>query len=296
MTDFSLASEQALPFAMALARHYGGKIRALHVIAATRANCSNACTGDELVRTEMKAATTEMHRLDSEMYGTAHYAKLLVREEKGIWPAVEEVLSAYHGDLIVVGTHGRNGAAKNWFGSTAEEVFRRSTVPVLTVGPHVSCDIPGDDRFHRVLFATNFKPESNAALKYARAFADEDRAQLLMMHVVSLRDQQAGGPSVAETMHKLYELIPQAGEARFRSEGIVRFGEPSRWIVETAKDRCADLIVMGVCDHAADLKVATHFDMTTAYKVVASAPCPVLTVRSAVPAGEVNTPKKAPVN
>ena len=39
----------------------------------------------------------------------------------------------WNGDLIVLGTHGRSGIARAFFGSTAAGVVRHSQVPVLTV-------------------------------------------------------------------------------------------------------------------------------------------------------------------
>jgi hypothetical protein len=42
---------------------------------------------------------------------------------------------------------------------------------------------------------------------------------------------------------------------------------------------------MGVRDHAADLELAMHFEMTTGYEVVVGPPCPMLTVRNSTMAG-----------
>ena len=50
-------------------------------------------------------------------------------------------------------------------------------------------------------------------------------------------------------------------------------------IVEFAKQRGADLIVMGVRSAAGRIGAATHLERAIAHKVVAHAPCPVLTVR-----------------
>ena len=86
------------------------------------------------------------------------------------------------------------------------------------------------------------------------------------------------GPSVAKIMHGLYEMIPKAAEPWCRSEAVVKYGDPSKQIVETAKERCAELIVLGVRDHANTLDIATHMDKATAHKVLVHALCPVLTL------------------
>lgn len=46
---------------------------------------------------------------------------------------VIEQAKAWEADLIVIGTHGRRGVGRLLLGSTAEEVIRRSSVPVLLV-------------------------------------------------------------------------------------------------------------------------------------------------------------------
>jgi len=167
LTDFSLPATKALPFARALARRHGATIRALHVPVTNRNGCSNAELKDSLIRAETEIAETEMQRLDSEIQDVAHEAKLVVRHNEGIWPAVEEAIRAYNTDLIVMGTHGRVGLTKRWFGSIAEEIFRRSSVPVLTIGPSVHLGVSKNDRFHRMLLATAFEPDSKAVVEYA---------------------------------------------------------------------------------------------------------------------------------
>jgi nucleotide-binding universal stress UspA family protein/dienelactone hydrolase len=49
-------------------------------------------------------------------------------------------------DLIVMGTHGRNGLRRAVIGSVAEAVVRRASCPVLTIRPDASVDVtlPGD--------------------------------------------------------------------------------------------------------------------------------------------------------
>jgi len=39
-------------------------------------------------------------------------------------------------DLVIVGTHGRKGLGHVFFGSVAENVVKKSPVPVLTINPY----------------------------------------------------------------------------------------------------------------------------------------------------------------
>ena len=113
--------------------------------------------------------------------------------------------------------------------------------------------------------------------------AQEHQARLLLLHVMRDPDFKArkrtAEDSVANAMHQLYELVPQEAELWCRAETTVRFGNPAERIIETAVELEADLIVLGVRSAAGHLGAATHLGRTTAHKVVAHAPCPVLTVR-----------------
>lgn len=47
--------------------------------------------------------------------------------------AIENAAYQYHADLIVIGTHGRRGFHRFFFGSIAEQLVRQSRLPVLLV-------------------------------------------------------------------------------------------------------------------------------------------------------------------
>jgi nucleotide-binding universal stress UspA family protein len=133
-----------------------------------------------------------------------------------------------------------------------------------------------------VLFATDFEAESDAAARFAASIAEDNRGQLILLHVLDgprLGSGDIVGPSVAEIMHELYEMIPKGAQPWCRSQAVVKYGDPSKQIVETAKERCAELIVLGVHDHANTLDIPTHMDKATAHNVLVDASCPVLTVR-----------------
>ena len=281
LTDFSEPSELAIPFAIAIAREYESKVYAMHVLTpvplayATPESAAAAIEGLE------EGAQAGMQRVGAQLVGVPHET-MLVRADS-VWPSVEQALSECEVDLVILGTHGRTGPIKLLLGSVAEEIFRRTGVPVLTIGPSVRNGIHSGGQFRRVLFATDFTKEGQAAAPYAISMAQEHQASLLLLHVIRDPDFKArkktAEDSVANVMHQLYELVPAEAELWCRPKATVRFGNPAERIVEAAEELDADLIVMGVRDAAGHIGAATHLERATAHKVVAHAPCPVLTVR-----------------
>jgi nucleotide-binding universal stress UspA family protein len=281
LSDFSEPSELTIPLAIAIAREYESKVYAMHVLTplplvyATPESAAAAIEGLE------EGAQAGMRRLDAQLVGVPHET-LLVRGES-VWPSIEQALSECEIDLVILGTHGRTGTLKLLLGSVAEEIFRQSKVPVLTIGPSMRTGVHGGGQFRRVLFATDFMAEAEAAAPYAISMAQENQARLLLLHVMRDPDPQASRrtpqDSVANVMHQLYELVPPEAELWCRPEATVRFGNVAERILEAARELEADLIVLGVRDAAGHLGAATHLERTTAHKVVAHAPCPVLTVR-----------------
>jgi nucleotide-binding universal stress UspA family protein len=276
LTDFSEPSELAIPFAVSLARRYEAKLHALHVL--TPVPLSHVEDVNDGIE---ERALAQMLRLDSQLVGVTHET-ILVRGES-VWSSVEKVLAELHIDLSIVGTHGRTGAMKVLLGSVAEEIFRRASVPVLTIGPWVRTGVHSGGRFHRVLYATDFKPEAEAAAPYAVSMAEENQARLLLLHVMrdpsTKRADERVVDSVANVMHQLYEIVPKSAEIWCRPEATVRFGSPADGILGVARELETDLIVLGVRDPGKRLGPATHLEHSTAHKVVAHAVCPVLTIR-----------------
>jgi len=60
---------------------------------------------------------------------------------------------------------------------------------------------------------------------------------------------------------------------------MVKFGKPSDMILQVARAKQADLIIMGL-DHSRHVDTAAHLPYATAYEVICRAQCPVLTMRN----------------
>jgi nucleotide-binding universal stress UspA family protein len=281
LADFSEPSEAALPFAAAIAREFGATVHALHVLTPepyVYMPPEAAATAIEALEENAQAG---MARVEAQLTGIPH--ETTVVRGVSVWPALEQQIVDCKADLIVLGTHGRTGAQKWLLGSVAEEVFRRAGVPVLTIGPLVPGGVHNGAHFRRVLFATDFTPESLAAAPHAISLAEENEARLILLHVLPEPKREEGirpsGTSVANAMYELYQLVPKEAEAWCRPEPVVEHGEPAERILWAAGERDADLIVLGVRGAAGRLGAATHLGKTTAHKIVAHAKCPVLTVR-----------------
>lgn len=285
LTDFSEPSEAAQPFAVAIARGYRAKVYTLNAFMPA----PNVYTTPELsaaaIEVEEENAKVEMRRVEAAFAGLAHEA--ILERGIGVWPAVQQAMREHAIDLVVLGTHGRTGAAKLLLGSVAEEIFRRSPVPVLTIGPGVRNGVHNGGRFRRVLFATDLSVDSATAAPYAVSLAQENHARLVLLHVMrhpETRDRKEVDRfelSVAEAIHQMYESVQKDVELYYPPEVVVEYGDAAERIVTAALERRADLIVLGVRDAAGHIGAATHLERATAHKVVSHAHCPVLTVRQA---------------
>ena len=281
LTDFSGTSERALPFVREIAQEYGAHVSALHVLVPDVLTYMTPDSPAAAIELQKESARVEMQRVTAQLTGVRNQAVIVAGKE--VWAAVEPRLKEDHVDLIVLGTSGRAGLAKLLLGSTAEEVFRRSPVPVMTIGPSVHGVDGSGARWERVVFASDFTPESLTAAPYAISFAEENDAQLTLLHVIEVWGQRKGrnkrGLTVAEAMHQLHEIVPPEAGLWCRQETVVEHGEPAAKILEVAKQRRADLIVLGIRG-TSHMLAASHLERSIAHTIVAHASCPVLTVRS----------------
>jgi len=281
-TDFSPCSNAALPYALAVARRYGGTLHAAHVLP-TEAELvlMSPESWPSVAEDDGKRIQPYLDQLEQELQAIPHS---VLTPRGRVAKAIARIIEEREIDLLVLGTRGRAGVSKLLIGSVAEEVFRRAACPVLSVGPNVSRKPNGEIEFHRIIFATDFSADSLAALPYAISLAEEDQAQLALLHIV---EQPAAGIADLEEvreslLRRLKELLPPEAEPWCRAECFLefsgQFAPPSIRILEIAGDQSADLIVLGVRSVHGPLGLAAHLASTTAH-ILTKACCPVLTVR-----------------
>lgn len=279
LTDFSAPAAAAIPYAAEVAKRFGAALYALHV----QTPAANPMTEPATWAALEKTAEVEAKKLREALLKSfpGMQPEVLI-EEGGLWPTLWSVVEKKKIDLIVLGTRGRSGATKFFMGSVAEEIFRQAPCAVLTVGPFSAVELAWGGDISEIVYATNFGTESVAAASHAISLAQEFQAHLTLLHVVA--DEKPGelvhpAELVKSAERLLRNLIPLGAELWCEPRFAVELGSPAEKILEVAKQRKADLIVLGVHRPSGFPGAATHLPIATAHKVVSRATCPVLTVR-----------------
>lgn len=143
-------------------------------------------------------------------------------------------------------------------------------------------------RIRNILMATDFSSASRPAFRRALELAAASRATLWIGHVVpAVPETMSGGllPRVYREMElfvrrdaqkHLRALMRAAADAGVRARPLLLDGVAHEAIRRAARARRADLIVLGTHGRTG---AARFFVGSIAARVVATAPCPVLTVR-----------------
>ncbi|MBZ5655605.1 MAG: universal stress protein [Acidobacteriia bacterium] len=276
-TDFSPASEAAFPYALSLAHCYDSKVIVAHAVPIELVTGMTAVPPPADLELDLQEAKQGMQKYaDTDFEGLRH--ELLV--EKGYPPAIlTDLIKQEHVDLVVLGTHGRKGLSKLFMGSVAEQIFRKATCPVLTVGPATELKPQQIWKPARIILATDFSKGSFHALPYAIALAEENHAELILLHAAPLVPWEQQTEMAHYYQKRLEEMIPSDHEPSCKIDFAVRFDLAAPAILAMASDKHADLIVMGV-HHTPFPTIDSHVPWTTACEVISDAHCPVLTVRA----------------
>lgn len=292
-TDFSDVSEAALPYVTALSLRYGSNVHVMHAVPETALVALGApdpAVMGAIYEGVHSAAQEKIQRLSLRLRGYPH--QTYVRHGT-VSEAAADLIRDQNIDLMVLGTHGRTGLGRLVMGSVAEQIFRSSPCPVLTVGPRVphsaailqarhDHDLPPIRvRCRRVLYATDLKPDAAHGCSYAVSLARKFRAHLALLHVIEdYGDHLFERPGLIETtLSKLQELVCGEEDLLYRPEFVAEYGIPAEVILRTTAENDTDLIVLGARPAIRHLTAATYLGASTVHKVVVGANCPVLTVR-----------------
>jgi nucleotide-binding universal stress UspA family protein len=137
-----------------------------------------------------------------------------------------------------------------------------------------------EDGLNRILVASDLTAYSDRAFDRAVLLAEENNAALRFLHAIepgALPESYVRG-NIQEARRDLELQVQDSGiDKRLNVSVTVGRGDTDKVVVDEAKSMQADLIVMGLSH---DMALTSIIRGTTIDKVVRSAPCPILVVKT----------------
>lgn len=243
-TDFSAPAQLAIRRAVRLGEEHRATLEILHVL--------EEVPPGELTRAGETLETAEK--------GLAEVAAKLVPKEVASrcqietgkdFVAIIRCARQARADLIVIGAHGDHRLKDDVFGTTAQKLARKASIPLLVVKQ------PAQAPYRRILAATDFSAASRQALEVALHIAPQ--AEIDLLHVYGTWGENrlsmaGGGPQdrmnyrrqmESSTSKRLQDWLEHI-DLRGRHTNLhIRQGHPATVISEMASERQSELVVMG---------------------------------------------------
>ena len=261
--DGSAAAWHAVDIAISLAERLSARVQVLEVaFAPTDVNAARA-------RLEHGAA-------DRQRQGAPVDVEVRLSGDS-VASAVEELVLANPGSVVVMASHGR-GRSAALLGSVAEDILHRIFGPIILVGPKA-----GARRFDGpVVVSVDGSDESEAAIPLAAAWAIELGVAPWIIHVADPKDRVAEGSGVVDSGYP----ARLARELTAMSHHEVEFEElhdehPGRAVPDFA-DRLNASLIVAASHGRTGLRRLTMGSVTSEF--VRHGRCPVLVLRLPLPA------------
>jgi nucleotide-binding universal stress UspA family protein len=285
-TDFSPAADQAAEIGVRLARAFGDTVELIHVV--QRSSFVNPDMVGTALGPLRDAAddelATRVQRLAAA--GDVINTAAVIGDTETV--LVEEAAEP-DSHLVVLGAHGRRGAARFFLGSVAERIARRAACPVLVVPETVERPWTAERKLV-ITAGVDLSPATDAALRWLGSLASVLPCELNLVHLYwpALEQRRLGLPCppdfnwepevVAVLDRELRARVDRAlGGRPFRLRLSPTLGQELDPLVREARDDEADLLVVGTRQRRA----------STAISSLRAATMPVLCVPAAVEAAEV---------
>jgi universal stress protein E len=277
-TDLSPYSGNAVRYALALARAHEAELILLH------------CTNELDTEAELGLLETTLlqHLTPGDLKGARW--RVVVAPANEIDEEIMRRAQSERVDLIVMRSRRRPHRAA-LLGSTAESVSRSAPCPVLVMHnderEFITDALKVD--LKRVLVAYDFSDYSELALRYGLSIAQENQAELHLLHVLPPRSvnepEIAWYPMKGESAYhtaarRLQRVVPADVHLWCSVTTAVSEGNPYREILNYAEKNEIDLISVGA--HGAGFGMRALFG-SNVDRVLRQAPCPVLVARTLKP-------------
>jgi nucleotide-binding universal stress UspA family protein len=207
-----------------------------------------------------------------------------VVDQKVLWgvPAADTILGflgEHPRSLLVCTTHARSGLGELFLGSVAEELIRRSPVPVLLVGPH-SALAPSGDRYQELIMCVEedrLDPATSRLLPVANDLCRGANLHPWLFRVLepstSAPVGQQGKLDGAGVLRRLTETL--ANDGLEADQQVTRAGEVAPAITFFAGTLSSPIVALSSRRRSLSERMR---EGSVAVDVARTAPCPLLVV------------------
>jgi nucleotide-binding universal stress UspA family protein len=291
--DFSDPSRKAVNHALALALHFDAKLILAHIVPASVGMVMTyPMESFAYEKDQARYAKSMLPTLVPEEYRDRINLQTIVK----VGVVKDEILAIVNDeriDLVVMGTHGRNGFERFMLGSVAEGMLRKIPVPMLTVS-HVDtaseADAEAPAPLRNVLYASDLSDNATEGLKVAMELARKSGARLTVLHVLKAAEMIYSGAEGGylkedlddireDTFRRLMLSIPEQWSRGMNITPLMVEGDPFREILRVAEEENAGLIVMNLQGKGLIERALLG---STAERVIRAAHVPVLSIPTPV--------------
>ena len=278
--DFSERCRTAARYVEIVAANFGSKLILLHVIdvldPVADINSAGLMFESEVEERTLTLRKTLEPYLEEELKPLKVERRLETGEPSRV---IVEMAHSEDVDLIMMPTHGYGGFRRFILGSVTAKVLHDAHCPVWTGAHMEEPPLPETIRMDHIACAVDLGPENEAVIKAAAKLAEENIADLTVIHVVPSPD--AGPAHFADADLRSY-LINDARERlqslcanlQIKAQVCVETGGNIAKMVSTAATQHrAGLLVIGRNQHHGAGRLRTH-----SYSIIREAQCPVLSI------------------
>jgi nucleotide-binding universal stress UspA family protein len=229
-TDGSEFSGDAIKEAFNLAKTCSSKVYAMSVV---EINVEFEALAPGLVEKAEKATREHLESVKSKAAKEGIDCEIIVHEGEEPYKYIVEEAAKNKVEMIIMGRRGRTGMKRLMMGSVTAKVIGHAPCKVLVVPKAAAVS------YKTILIATDGSKYSEAASVEAISIAKRCGSDLIVMSVASDTKSLPAAKKNVEAVKKLSE------KEGLRIKTLTPRGMPYEVIVNTAKDKKADVIVVG---------------------------------------------------
>lgn len=229
-TDGSRFSEGAIREALSLSKRCSSKVIALSVI---KTNLEFEVTMPQVIEKEEEEAAKHLALIKARASKEGIDCETTIVHGEEPYQEIVAAAIESKSDMIIMGRHGRTGLLKLMMGSVTARVIGHASCNVLVIPPDARVECKS------ILVAVDGSRFSEAAAHEAVCIAKQCKSPVIVLSVASSEAE------IAAAEGNVKKIVDAAAKEDVKAEGMTRTGKPYEVVVETARQKHVDLIVVG---------------------------------------------------